>query len=729
MKRHSVKKMLAGISSVCMIAAASVPLAPAAVMAADTDIIYGDANCDGITNMADAVLIMQSVSNADKYQLTADGENNADVFNRGDGITNKDALAIQKYKLGLLDKLPESVMDAPDPKTDAVYIHLNGTSISVEGDSSGYTAVSGSTVTITHSGEYYIDGTLEDGQIDVNVPDETADAETVKLFLNGVNITGRTAPAIRVSNAENTSINLVDDTENFISDGDTPYTDASGTATGEAVIDAKDDITIKGGEKSNGILNLTANIHNAVECNNDIKLTGGVININAVNATDKNNAINGKTSVTVKGAEINIDAEGDGIKSSKGSVTFAGGYTSVKAGNDAVQANAVIEVTDGTLIAGGDRGLTAVTGINITNGNVYATATDYQVDTLLLSDTTRTTVLLNCIDDPSNENDGMWKKANTISAGADSKIAFTKKYKYVLISDSAINGAKSCYFTNVGTGAQVTHTDGTQTQFQLGLVSVFDNVDPSGSMITPPMPTPSDNDYTITLSGSDIQTNAPADVASVSGGVLTISKEGVFALSGTGTGSQIVVDVDKTAYPDSVVELDLMGVDMTNTSTAPIFVNSIGDEVQIVAKSGTVNTISDGTSHTQTYTDSDGSSNTVEGAVFARDDIKFKGTGTLTVNGNQDDAIVCKNDIKIYNGNITVNAVDDGIRGKDSVTIGDDAKSDGSAVDYSSLKLTVKTSGGDGIKSTAADTAADKSYGIVTINGGTVDITSYADGI
>ncbi len=116
---------------------------------------------------------------------------------------------------------------------------------------------------------------------------------------------------------------------------------------------------------------------------------------------------------------------------------------------------------------------------------------------------------------------------------------------------------------------------------------------------------------------------------------------------------------------------------------------------------------------------------TVEGAVFSKDDLKFKGSGTLTVNGNVTDGIVCKNDLKIYNGNITVNAADDGIRGKDSVTVGNAADTD-----FSSLKLTVNTTQGDGIKSTGTDAStADKVYGNVTINGGTVSIDSYADGI
>ena len=77
--------------------------------------IYGDANCDKDVNIADSVLIMQSISNPSKYDIngsdsghiTEKGKDSADVHQRGNGITNGDALVIQKYKLGLLSSLPE----------------------------------------------------------------------------------------------------------------------------------------------------------------------------------------------------------------------------------------------------------------------------------------------------------------------------------------------------------------------------------------------------------------------------------------------------------------------------------------------------------------------------------------------------------------------------------------------------------------------------------------------
>ena len=72
----------------------------------DRNILYGDANCDDIVTLADAVAILQTLGNPDKYKLSARGAKNADCRNTGDGITANDALAIQMYDAKLIDKLP-----------------------------------------------------------------------------------------------------------------------------------------------------------------------------------------------------------------------------------------------------------------------------------------------------------------------------------------------------------------------------------------------------------------------------------------------------------------------------------------------------------------------------------------------------------------------------------------------------------------------------------------------
>lgn len=77
--------------------------------------LCGDANCDKKVDLSDAVLIMQCISNPSKYsengsdknRITSQGKANADCFNTGDGVTNADALSIQKYKLSLITSLPE----------------------------------------------------------------------------------------------------------------------------------------------------------------------------------------------------------------------------------------------------------------------------------------------------------------------------------------------------------------------------------------------------------------------------------------------------------------------------------------------------------------------------------------------------------------------------------------------------------------------------------------------
>ncbi|HRR75507.1 MAG TPA: glycoside hydrolase family 9 protein [Ruminococcus sp.] len=70
-------------------------------------VVWGDADLDGNVKMNDAVLIMQSISNGDRFGLTGSedthitqrGQRNADVTDSHDGISPKDALRIQEFLL------------------------------------------------------------------------------------------------------------------------------------------------------------------------------------------------------------------------------------------------------------------------------------------------------------------------------------------------------------------------------------------------------------------------------------------------------------------------------------------------------------------------------------------------------------------------------------------------------------------------------------------------------
>jgi len=78
-----------------------------------TNVVKGDTNCDGKVELADAILIMQSLANPDKYglngsaekHLTEQGKANGDVDKDTQGLTSNDALKIQKYLLHSITEL------------------------------------------------------------------------------------------------------------------------------------------------------------------------------------------------------------------------------------------------------------------------------------------------------------------------------------------------------------------------------------------------------------------------------------------------------------------------------------------------------------------------------------------------------------------------------------------------------------------------------------------------
>ena len=314
-------------------------------------------------------------------------------------------------------------------------VTLNGNSVSIDtlSDAAGISA-DGTKITVTASGAYWFSGTLTDGQIIVNIPDEVADPGTVKLFLNGVDITGVSEAPIYIVNAENTSINLVDGTENVLRDGG-KFTETT------AVIYAKDDITIKGsvGDTA-GKLTVNSVYQDGIQCNNDIKLTGGNVKVRTNDGdgttTGIGDGIRGKTSVTIKDGKLDVNAGGDGVKSTKGTVTISGGDTEIKASNDAVQGETALDISGGRLKANGDRGLRLDNGtINITGGDILASATDYQVNEAAnntIINASQVTVLISLTEEQVKDQE----VSVTDRENGTPIISFTpdKKFSYLLLS-------------------------------------------------------------------------------------------------------------------------------------------------------------------------------------------------------------------------------------------------------------------------------------------------------
>ena len=93
----------------------------------------------------------------------------------------------------------------------ASYVTLSQNGSTVKG--SGVTA-DGSTVTITQAGTYVLSGTLSDGSIVIN----TEDKATVRIILNGVDISSSTTAPFIVQSAKKVIVTLADNTVNKFTD-------------------------------------------------------------------------------------------------------------------------------------------------------------------------------------------------------------------------------------------------------------------------------------------------------------------------------------------------------------------------------------------------------------------------------------------------------------------------------------------------------------------------------
>lgn len=114
-----MKKLISALAAL-VLAAGGTGVTGVLAGEAAKSIVYGDADCDGIVKMNDVVLIMQCISNPDKYSLTVPGMANADVQDRYGGVTPADALAIQRYLLKQ-GGLPDNYSDLSEEEMESVF--------------------------------------------------------------------------------------------------------------------------------------------------------------------------------------------------------------------------------------------------------------------------------------------------------------------------------------------------------------------------------------------------------------------------------------------------------------------------------------------------------------------------------------------------------------------------------------------------------------------------------
>lgn len=211
-----------------------------------------------------------------------------------------------------------------------------------------------------------------------------------------------------------------------------------------------------------------------------------------------------------------------------------------------------------------------------------------------------------------------------------------------------------------------------------------------------------EQDVHIRLSENNEQTEWQG--AKFMGGDLYIREEGTYVLSGTLNG-QLYVNTDKK----NKIHLVFNGFTVINHKMTPILCNR-ADKVVITLAEGTENFIEDkATGYTEGGTAPDGRN---AGAIHAKMGLTINGKGSLTVNTTYRHGIVSNSNLRLVSGTITVNAKEEGLKGKESVSIRE-----------ANIKI---TSGDDGVKVNQAD---EEGQGFFAMEGGTLQITTDTDGI
>ena len=204
-------------------------------------------------------------------------------------------------------------------------------------DAEYYTLQDGQDIEITSAGVYVLSGTATDITIKVNAGDE----DKVQIVLNGVSITNSDSPAIYVVNADKVFVTTTD-TENTLSVTGTFAAD--GDTNTDAAIFSKDDLILNGV----GTLNISST-DNGVTSKDDLKITGGNININC-----EADAIEANESVAIADGNITIVTNKDGIHAEYdeddtiGYVYICGGNIKIEAADDGIHGTTIVQIDGGT---------------------------------------------------------------------------------------------------------------------------------------------------------------------------------------------------------------------------------------------------------------------------------------------------------------------------------------------------------------------------------------------
>ena len=236
--------------------------------------------------------------------------------------------------------------EAEEPVETAVYNEINedgAAVITLLGDTASVSGlgaqVEGNVVTIRYPGTYRVEGTLEDGQLTVDLGDFSGAAY---IILNGASITNSAGPALYAAQADLTAIRLADGTSNSLADGEGYVLTIKGEEHAGAALYSADDLLIDGG----GTLTVTGNSADGIRAKDALTIESGSLNI-----TGADDGIQVNDELVISGGKLLIGAGDDGISVTRGGMTMSGGQLWINSTGDAVSAAQAIEISGGTINA------------------------------------------------------------------------------------------------------------------------------------------------------------------------------------------------------------------------------------------------------------------------------------------------------------------------------------------------------------------------------------------
>lgn len=235
-------------------------------------------------------------------------------------------------------------------------------------------------INITKAGTYKVSGTLENGQIFIDLGEDAKDnpESKVTLILSGADITCTVAPAVLFYNVYECSDDTLD-TGGVVDTSDAGANviiedDTINYINGSYVAKIYEPGTDKKLHKYDGTF------YSRMSMN----IGGGYASTGVLYVTAENEGIDSELHLTVNGANIFIESQNDGINTNEDGIsvtTVNGGYLYVNGGlgeeGDGIDSNGYITINGGTVIAvanekTGDGGIDADGKITVNGGKVIA---------------------------------------------------------------------------------------------------------------------------------------------------------------------------------------------------------------------------------------------------------------------------------------------------------------------------------------------------------------------